>query len=127
MWCPYAYPTPATPSLGLQTVRRASALQEELGTPGVRSRQIRRATRGAMDAFRVLLEEKKKAAAADFGGRRYVKQSEVEGVRLKRLRDEEQSELEHKVSRQAVLSGKAGVLRGPSPLLRYCSDAGALL
>jgi hypothetical protein len=65
-----------------------------------------------MDAFRALLEEKKKAVAADFGGRRYVKQSEVEGVRLKRLRDEEQSELEHKVSIQALLSGKAASCAG---------------
>jgi hypothetical protein len=83
-----------------------------------------------MDAFRALLDEKKKAVAADFGGRRYVKQSEVEGVRLKRLRDEEQSELEHKVSRQALLSGKAAscaslaLLFGTS-LTGNCSDARA--
>ena len=50
-----------------------------------------------MDALRALVEEKKKAAASEFGGRKYVKQSDIEGARLKRLREEEAKELLHKV------------------------------
>ena len=52
---------------------------------------------GRMDALRALLEEKKKVAASDYGGRKYVKHSEIEGARLKRLREEEATELSQKV------------------------------
>lgn len=52
-----------------------------------------------MDAFKALLEKKKKAVLAEtFGDRKFVKQSELEELRLKRLREEEQKEKEEKVS-----------------------------
>lgn len=50
-----------------------------------------------MEALRAMLEEKKKAAASEFGGRAYVKQADIEGARLKRLREEEAKELSQKV------------------------------
>ena len=50
-----------------------------------------------MEALRALLEEKKKSAAGQFGGRGYVRQADIEGARLKRLREEEVNELSHKV------------------------------
>ncbi len=63
-----------------------------------------------MDALRALLEEKKKVAASDYGGRKYVKQSEIEGARLKRLREEEANELSQKVRRRPCYqSGSATV------------------
>lgn len=50
-----------------------------------------------MEALRALLEEKKKSAASAFGGRGFVRQADIEGARLKRLREEEAKELSHKV------------------------------
>lgn len=50
-----------------------------------------------MDALRALLEEKKKSAAREFGGRGYVRQADIEGARLKRLREEEAKEVSQKV------------------------------
>jgi hypothetical protein len=51
-----------------------------------------------MDALKALLEKKRKdVPAGKFGDRKFVKQSELEDLRLKRLREEEQAELEEKV------------------------------
>lgn len=52
-----------------------------------------------MDALKALLEKKRQSLpAAKFGDRKFVKQADLEDLRLKRLREEEQKELEQKVS-----------------------------
>ncbi len=52
-----------------------------------------------MDALKALLDKKRKdAPTARLGDRKFVKQSELEDLRLKRLREEEHKELEEKVS-----------------------------
>ncbi|KAK9845235.1 hypothetical protein WJX81_000654 [Elliptochloris bilobata] len=64
-----------------------------------------------MDALRALLQEKKKVAASDFGGRKYVKQSDIEGARLKRLRKEEAKETSQKdAAKQARLEAERRAL-----------------
>ncbi|KFM25756.1 hypothetical protein F751_2598 [Auxenochlorella protothecoides] len=45
-----------------------------------------------MDKLRELLASKKKAAEAEFGGKRYLKRSELEELRLRKLREEEEAE-----------------------------------
>ncbi len=51
-----------------------------------------------MDALKALLEKKRSAVpAGKFGDQKFVKQSEVEDLRLKRLREEEEAEKREKV------------------------------
>lgn len=57
-----------------------------------------------MEGLKALLEKKRKAAAEEFGGKKYVKRSEIEDARLKKLRDEENEENKHKELRRKVLA-----------------------
>lgn len=51
-----------------------------------------------MDALKALLEKKRSAVpVGKFGDQKYVKQSELEELRLKRLREEEEAENKEKV------------------------------
>ncbi len=50
-----------------------------------------------MDSLKALVSQKRKAAAEVYEGKKYVKRSELEAAELKRLREEEQRELEAKV------------------------------
>jgi pre-mRNA-splicing factor 18 len=51
-----------------------------------------------MNALKELLEKKRKALpATTFGEKKFIKQSELEELRLKRLREEEEREKEEKV------------------------------
>ncbi|KAK9904116.1 hypothetical protein WJX75_004917 [Coccomyxa subellipsoidea] len=62
-----------------------------------------------MDALKALLEKKRKdVPAGKFGDRKFVKQSELEDLRLKRLREEEQAELEEKKQRKRSRTDQDG-------------------
>lgn len=50
-----------------------------------------------MNKLKELLEQKKRAAAAESAGNKLVKRSDVEDFRLKKLRQEEQEEKAEKV------------------------------
>ena len=51
-----------------------------------------------MDKLKELLAAKRKVAHEEFGGKKYVKRSEIEDMRMAKLRAEEASEREAKVS-----------------------------
>ena len=55
-----------------------------------------------MDQLKALLQAKKKAAGEEFQGKKFLKRSEIEELRLKRLRDEEEQERTAKVSSPAL-------------------------
>lgn len=50
-----------------------------------------------MDSLKALVAQKRKAASELYEGKKYVKRSELEAAELRRLREEEQRELEAKV------------------------------
>jgi len=50
-----------------------------------------------MDKLKELITTKRKAVDEDFGGKKFLKRGELEEVKLKRLRDEEQQEKLRKV------------------------------
>ncbi|KAK9829564.1 hypothetical protein WJX72_006515 [[Myrmecia] bisecta] len=49
-----------------------------------------------MDSLKALLDKKRKAAQTEFGGRKFVKRSEIEELRLRQLRTEEAQEAQEK-------------------------------
>jgi hypothetical protein len=51
-----------------------------------------------MDQLKALFEKKKKEADEEFAGRKFVRAKEVEELRLKRLREEEEADRARKVS-----------------------------
>lgn len=51
-----------------------------------------------MDGLKALLAKKRKAADAEFGGRKQVRRVDIEQARIKQLRTEEQHELQAKVT-----------------------------
>lgn len=50
-----------------------------------------------MDALKAMLKAKKEEQAAEFGGKKFIKRAELEEQRLKRLREEEETERTAKV------------------------------
>lgn len=50
----------------------------------------------SLDSLKALTAKKRKATEEVFGGKKYVKRSEIEAAHLKKLREEEQRELEAK-------------------------------
>lgn len=50
-----------------------------------------------MDGLKALLAKKRKAADEEFGGRKQVRRVDIEQARIKKLRTEEQNELQVKV------------------------------
>lgn len=51
-----------------------------------------------MEQLKALLEKKKKEAAEEFDGRKFVRAKDIEEARLKRLRDEEEQDRARKVT-----------------------------
>eukprot|EP00249_Psilotum_nudum_P014556 c24885_g1_i1 orf=148-1386(-) len=57
-----------------------------------------------MEALRQAIERKRKAVAEDFGGRKFVRRSEIERKEIERLREEEKREALEKVCKSRGLS-----------------------
>ncbi|KAL3141103.1 hypothetical protein ABBQ38_003458 [Trebouxia sp. C0009 RCD-2024] len=55
-----------------------------------------------MDGLKALLAKKRKAADAEFGGRKQVRRVDIEQARIKQLRTEEQHELQAKDAKRAL-------------------------
>lgn len=51
----------------------------------------------AMDKLKQLVASKRKATEEEFGGRKFMKREELEEMRLKKLREEEDQERQTKV------------------------------
>jgi hypothetical protein len=51
----------------------------------------------AMDALAAAIAKKRKSTQDEFKGRKYVKRAELEEMRIRKLRDEEQSEQQARV------------------------------
>lgn len=60
-----------------------------------------------MDSLKALVAQKRKAASELYEGKKYVKRSELEAAELRRLREEEQRELEAKVRGQVCIIASA--------------------
>lgn len=56
-----------------------------------------KATSVAMDALAAAIAKKRKSTADEFKGRKFVKRSELEEMRIRKLRDEEDSERQQRV------------------------------
>lgn len=55
-----------------------------------------------MDTLKALVAKKRKATEEEFGGKKFVKRSDIEELRLRKLREEEQQELAVKEKRRKV-------------------------
>lgn len=66
-----------------------------------------------MDSLKAAIEAKRKAAKEEFGGKKFVKRSQLEELRLKRVREEEAREQQGKVrTRQYTWNGIAAFRLG---------------
>lgn len=50
-----------------------------------------------MDSLRAMIAQKRKVAAEDFKGKKYIKRSDLEAARLAKLREEEEAERKSQV------------------------------
>ena len=75
-----------------------------------------------MDALKALVASKRKSAEEEFKGKEYAKRSEIEELRLAKLREEEQREREAKVGARAPASPAAVPQASRQPaVLSLCS------
>lgn len=58
-----------------------------------------------MDKLKALVASKRKASEEEFKGKKYVKRSEIEELRVAKLREEERQEREAKVGRATGTAG----------------------
>lgn len=60
-----------------------------------------------MDALAAAIAKKRKSAQDEFKGRKYVKRSELEEARMRKVREEEASELQRRVGDAALSPARA--------------------
>lgn len=73
----------------------------------------------AMDKLKSLIASKKKHASEEFGDKKYVKRSELEAVRLKRLREEEEDDRKRKVRNVDVYANERCMRRSTLTIVRF--------
>ncbi len=69
-----------------------------------------------MDALAAAIAKKRKSTQDEFKGRKYAKRSELEEARMRKLREEEASELQRRVGGAALSPARAH-----APVLRSCA------
>ena len=75
-----------------------------------------------MDALKLMLEKKRKVAAEEFGGQKFIRRGDLEQRKIDKLREEERQEREKKAAKQSYSglqsTGDGGVSQGAVGLTR---------
>ena len=75
-----------------------------------------------MDALKLMLEKKRKVAAEEFKGQKFIRTGDLEQRKVDKLREEERQEREKKAAKQSSSglqsTGDGGVSQGSTPLTR---------
>jgi hypothetical protein len=78
-----------------------------------------------MDALAAAIAKKRKSTQDEFKGRKYVKRAELEEIRIRKLREEEQAEQDARVSvwHAGELYGLMDARASAGPAMLGCSRA----